>query len=146
MSNYKDVQELYSNCHGSDVLYKRSYSNSLSYTLGVRLFQEKLQAYWLVDTLLSYMPVINKVFNDTQDTFYVVSVSVNPNYSGIFEIYREGYVDNDYNEHITILKQDISYIDLPLNPDAEDDTRYKFYLILSSENPIQYTLLLPSEY
>lgn len=146
MASYNDVQELYSNCYSSDALYKRQYSNSLIYTQGIKQFQDKLQACWLIDTLLSYMPVINRVFKETKDTFYVVSVSVKGNNSGYFEVYHEGYVGNDYNEHISIAKQDIPYINLPLNPDAKDNTQYKFFLILNSENPIQYTLLLPSEY
>lgn len=146
MLNYNDVQELYNNCHGSDALYKRQYSNSLVYTEGIKLFQDKLQAYWLIDTILSYIPVINRVYRETQDTFYVVNISVNANNSGAFEVYHEGYENNDYNEHITIIKQVIPYIDLPINPDTKNKTEYKFFLVLNSENPIQYTLLLPSEY
>ena len=61
------------------------------------------------------------------------------------EVFTEDYVEGEYNEHISIVKQDISFIDLPTNPD-EEITTYRFYLELSAIEPVTYTLLLPSEH
>ena len=49
------------------------------------------------------------------------------------------------NEHISIVKQDISFIDLPTKAD-EEITTYRFFLELSSVEPVKYTLLLTGEH
>ena len=50
-----------------------------------------------------------------------------------------------YLEHISIIKQDIPFIDLPTKVDDEITT-YRFFLELSALEPVTYTLLLPSEH
>ena len=108
-------------------------------------FQQTLNAYWVVDNVISYMPEILKCFKETEDTFYVIEICLNKERKGYMGIYHEGYLGNDYHEHITVIKQDIPYIDLPVKAD-ENLTTYKFYLILSNYEPVQFTLLLPQEY
>ena len=51
----------------------------------------------------------------------------------------------EYDEHISIVKQEIPFIDLPTKVD-DDITTYRFFLELSALEPITYTLLLPSEH
>lgn len=145
MITYNTVKEIYSNNFGGERLYKRKYYPSLLYTDGVMDFQEVLNAHWVVDNVISYMPEVLKTYKETQDTFFVVEICVKQDKTGYMEIYHEGYIENDYHEHISVIKQDISFIDLPLNPDDEITT-CKFYLVLSNYEPLQFTLMLPSEY
>lgn len=145
MINYNTVQKIYSRNYGSIGLYKRPFFNPLVYTDGVMDFQHTLNAYWIVDNIISYMPEILKTFKESEDTFYVVEISVNKERQGYMEVYREGYIGNDYNEHITVIKQDIPFIDLPVKTDDEITT-YKFYLTLSNYGLPQFMLMLPSEY
>lgn len=145
MINYNTVQQIYSRNYGSVQLFKRPFFNQLVYTEGVMDFQQTLNAYWVVDNVISYMPEILKCFKETEDTFYVIEICLNKERKGYMEIYHEGYLGNDYHEHITVIKQDIPYIDLPVKAD-ENLTTYKFYLILSNYEPVQFTLLLPQEY
>ena len=49
----------------------------------------------------------------------MVEIAVNQNKQGYMEVYTEDYVEGEYDEHISIVKQDISFIDLPTNPDEE---------------------------
>lgn len=145
MITYNTVKEIYSNNFGSERLYKRKYYPSLLYTDGVMDFQEVLNAHWVVDNVISYMPEVLKTYKETQDTFFVVQIYVKQDKTGYMEIYHEGYIENDYYEHISVIKQDISFIDLPTIVD-EDKTTYKFYLSLHNLEPLQFMLLLPSEY
>lgn len=145
MITYNTVKEIYSNNFGSERLYKRKYYPSLLYTDGVMDFQEVLNAHWVVDNVISYMPKVIKEFQESEDTFFVVEICLNQDKKGYMEVYREGYIGNDYHEYISVIKQDIPFIDLPLNPDDEITT-CKFYLVLSNYEPLQFTLMLPSEY
>ena len=102
-------------------------------------FQKTLNACWLIDLVIQHLPTIIKTTKAVDDGFFVAKISVKENNSGYFEIYREGYVDNEYKEHITVVKQEIPFIDLPKYD-------YKFFLIVSNWEPLTYTLLLTSEY
>ena len=145
MINYNTVKEIYNRNYGSMQLFKRPFFNQLVYTEGIMDFQQTLNAYWVVDNIISYMPEIIKTFQETEETFYIVEICLNKERKGYMEVYHEGYLGNDYHEHLTVIKQDIPYIDLPVKAD-EDLTTYKFYFILSNYEPVQFTLLLPSEY
>ena len=145
MINYNIVKEIYNRNYGSMQLFKRPFFNQLVYTEGVMDFQQTLNAYWVVDNVITYMPEIIKTFKETEETFYVVEICLNTECKGYMEVYHEGYINNDYHEHITVIKQDIPYIDLPIKSDEEIIT-YKFYLTFSNYEPVQFTLLLPSEY
>ncbi len=141
---YDTVKEIYSRNYGSERLYKRSYCFNLLYTEGIMDFQKALNACWVVDNVISYMPKIINAYKDNEFTFFVVEISLNKQQQGYMEVYTENYVQGIYDEHISIVKQDIPFIDLPINED-EEITSYKFFLELSALQPITYTLLLPPE-
>ena len=124
---------------------KRNYCNNLLYTTGILDFAQTLDAYWLIDTVISYMPEVLKVYGTEKESFFVVEVTVDKKHQGYFEIYHEGWIGNNYHECITVAKQMIPYIDLPTK-DNEEITSYKFFLELASINPVIYTLLLSSEH
>lgn len=145
MITYNIVKEIYANNFCSERLYKRKYCPSLVYTDGVMDFAEVLNAHWVIDNVISYMPSVLKTFKDTEDTFYVVEIAVKQNKTGYMEVYHEGYIGNDYHDHLSVIYQKIPYIDLPTIVD-EEITTYKFYLSLYNYEPLQFMLLLPSEY
>ncbi len=145
MLTYSDVQEIYYRNHGTTQYFKRAYCNNLFYTDGVMDFQRLLEAYWVVDNVISYMPKILERFRKYESTYYTVEIVLNKEYSGYMEVYAEDYNDNgDFDEHITIIKQDIPFIDLPYNED-EELTSYKMYLRILSYEKEQFVLLLPTE-
>ena len=143
-ATYYDVKQVYNRNYGSERLYKRNYCNNLYYTTGIMDIQKTLNAYWVVDNMVSYMPQILKAFKDNEFEFYVVEICVNKEHKGYMEVFTEDYVQGVYNEHIQILKQEIEYIDLPLKD--EEITTYKFFLSLSALEPLRFTFYLPSEY
>ena len=145
MKNYNTIEEIYANNFSSERLYKRKYCPSLVYTEGVMNFAEVLNAHWVIDNVISYMPLVLKTFKETEDTFYVIEIALKQDNSGYMEVYHEGFVNNDYKDHISVIKQNIPYIDLPTKVD-EEITTYKFYLSLYNYEPLQFMLLLPSEY
>ncbi len=142
---YNTVQEVYNRNYGSERLYKRNSYNTLSYTQGVMDFQQTLEAHWIVDIIISYMPTILKAYENNTFSFFVIEIVLNKNQQGYMEVFTEDYIEGVYNEHILILKQDIPFIDLPTKED-EEITTYRFYLEISSFEPINFTLFLPSEY
>lgn len=144
-TTYNTVKEIYSRNYGSERLFKRSYYSNLLYTEGVKDFGDTLNAHWLIDTVVSYMPQILSVYKKTEESFFVVEVSLNQKQEGYFEIYHEGWIGNDYHECITVAKQSIPFIDLPTKRD-EEITTYKFYLEQCAVDPATYMLLLPSEH
>ena len=91
------------------------------------------------------MPTILEEYKKSEETFFMIEVRLNQKQEGYFEIYREGWVGDEYHESITVVRQMIPFIDLPTKIDDEI-TSYKFYLELSSYNPVIYTLLLPGEH
>ena len=137
--NLSTVKDIYSRNYGSEKFYKRDYYDKLIYTEGIMDFQKTLNACWLVDLVIQHLPTVIKTTEAVDDGFFVAKIKVKENSSGYFEIYREGYVDNEYKEHITVVKQEIPFIDLPKYD-------YKFFLIVSNWEPLTYTLLLTSEY
>ena len=145
ITTYNDVNKVFSRNFGSETLYKRNYCNNLLYTEGILDFAQTLDAHWLIDTVISYMPDILKTYETEEESFFVVEITVDKNHQGYFEIYYEGWIGNDYHECITVAKQMIPFIDLPTK-DNEEITTYKFFLELASVNPIVYTLLLTSEH
>lgn len=144
-ATYYDVKQVYGRNYGSERLYKRSYCNSLLYTEGVMDFQQTLDAFWAVDNMVSYMPMILKAYKEHEYTFFVVEIALNQKQQGYMEVFTEDYVEGEYDEHISIVKQEIPFIDLPTKVD-DDITTYRFFLELSALEPITYTLLLPSEH
>ena len=145
MITYSTVQEIYANNFCSERLYKRKDCPNLVYTDGVMDFAEELNAHWVIENVISYMPFVLKTFNETEDTFFVVEIGVKQDKTGYMEVFHEGYVGNDYHDHLSVIYQKIPFIDLPVKVD-EEVTTYKFYLSLHNYNPIQFMLLLPSEY
>lgn len=145
MKNYNTVEEIYANNFCSERIYKRKTCPHLAYTEGVMDLMEVFNAHWIVDNVISYMQQVLKTLKRTEDTFYVVQIAIKQDNSGFMEVYHEGYVNNEYKDHISVIKQNIPYIDLPTKPDTKI-TRYKFYLELSNDEPVTFTLLLPSEH
>lgn len=145
ITTYNDVNKVFSRNFGSETLYKRNYCSNLLYTEGILDFAQTLDAHWLIDTVISYMPDILKTYETEEESFFVIEVAVDKNHQGYFEIYHEGWIGTDYHECITVAKQMIPFIDLPTK-DNEEITTYKFFLELASVNPIVYTLLLTSEH
>ena len=145
MITYNTVKEVYSRNYGSETFYKRAYCSNLIYTEGIKDFAETLEAHWLVDTIITHMTNVIKEYKQFKDGFFVVELSLKQTQECLFEIFREGYIDGEYQKYIKVVRQVIPFVDLPCKID-EDITTYKFYLILSNNNPLQFTLLLPSEY
>ena len=145
MKDYNTVEEIYANNFSSERFYKRKTCPYLTYTDRVMDLMEVFNAHWIVDNVISYMPQVLKTLKRTEDTFYVVQIAVKQNNSGYMEVYQEGYVNNEYKDHISVIKQNIPYIDLPKKTDTKI-TRYKFFLELSSFESTIFTLLLPSEH
>lgn len=126
-------------------LFKRNYFDKLVYTEGVMDFQNILNAFWVVDNVISYMSKVLDEFKKSQDTFYVVEIALKQDKSGYMEVHHEGYLGDNYHEHISVVYQKIPFMDLPTKTD-EEITTYKFYLSLRNLEPLQFMLLLPSEY
>lgn len=138
--NQNIVDKIFNRHNGSESFYRRSYCEQLIYTEGILDFQQTLNAYWYVDCIINNLPKIIFTAKAVDDGFFIVKIKVNSKKNnGLLEIYREGYVNNVYNEHITVFKQRIPDIDLPKYD-------YKFYLVWTNVDPIVFTLLLPSEY
>ncbi len=144
-ATYYDVKQVYSRNFGSMQLFKRPYCNQLLYTEGVMDFQKTLNAFWVVDNMVSYMPKILKTYQEHEYTFFVVEIAINQDKQGYMEVFTEDEVNGIYDEHISIVKQDIPFIDLPTKEDDEITT-YRFFLELSAIDPVTYTLLLPGEH
>ena len=133
------VEQIYLRNYGSETFYKRSYCENLNYTEGLIDFQKTLNAFWVVDEVIRFLPKVIKTYNETEDGFYVITINIQKNNKAVFEIFREGYQNGKYDEHITVLKTKIPEADLPYY-------NYRFYLILSNLKPLIFTLMLTSEY
>lgn len=145
MLTYQDAQAIYTRNCGTGQYYKRNYCDTLLYTDGVMDFQRTLDAYWIVDIIISKLPEVISYYKKTYESFYIVSIKFDKERNGCLEIYTEGVVDDIYDDHITLIKQEFPLIDLPINED-EDITEYKMYLNVTNYKLLQFVLLLTSEY
>jgi hypothetical protein len=136
--NISIVQDVFNRNFGSEIFYHRDYYKHLIYTEGIMDFQKTLSATWLVDYVITFMPKVIEVSDKEDDGFFVIKLN-KKNDIWLFEIFREGYVDGKYSDHITVVKHIYENIDLPTYD-------YKFFLILSNTNPKTFSLLLPNEY
>lgn len=55
MITYNTIKEIYSRNFGSMQLFKRNYFDKLVYTEGIMDFQNTLNAFWVVDNVISYI-------------------------------------------------------------------------------------------
>ena len=69
-ATYYDVQQVYGRNYGSERLYKRNYCSKLLYTEGLMDFQQTLDAYWVIDNMVSYMPTILQEYKDKLFSFH----------------------------------------------------------------------------
>ena len=138
--NKNIVQEIYNRNYGSIEFYHRKYYKSLIYTEGILDFQKTLNAYWFVDWVINNMKTVIDTHKVNDDGFFVITIKFDKNKHCSLEIFREGYIEGEYCDHITVLKEQVYTTNLPIYDN------YKFYLILSNPNPIQFTLLLTTEY
>ena len=145
MNNYYKVEKIYARNRGSESLFHRPYCKPLNYTEGIMDFQKTLSAYWVVDNVISYLPTISQSYKENDFTFFVVEICLNDKQEGYMEVYTDDYVEGIYNEHIEIVKQDISFIDLPVKDDKEITT-YRFFLSVTALDPLKFTFFLTSEY
>lgn len=134
------VNEVLNSSIGTTTWYKRGFCNTLIYTDGVMAFQQTCDAHWLVDVVVSYMPVIMRDYLQTSNSFYIVSLAVDGNNEGTFTITKEEY-NSESNDFINkvVVSQVIPYVDLP-------EVDIKFYLELANLEPIQFCLLCCSEH
>ena len=139
MFTTQDIQDIYNRNFGSEHFYYRNHCKNLIYTDGIMDFQKTLNAYWIVDWVIANLKIIIDRYKTTGDRFFVITITFDKKEMCYIEIYREGYIEKEYCEHITILKDNLFFSNIPVFD-------YKFYLILSNPKPIQFTLLLTSEY
>lgn len=74
--NKQIIDNIYCRHIGSGKFYKRSYCNNLIYTEGIMDFQLKLQAFWLIDKIISHLPKIIQNYKLTEDGFFIVKINV----------------------------------------------------------------------
>ena len=82
------VKEIYLRNYGSETFYRRNYCDNLVYTEGIMDFQKTLNAYWVVDVIISILAKVIKNYNETDDGFYVVTIKVRENNKSTLKIYR----------------------------------------------------------
>lgn len=133
------VQEVCGSSWGTSSYYKRSGIAGFVYTDGVMHVQTQLNAYWLVDMIVSYIPTVIKDFKNTKNTFYTVQLDVNEDSTADFTINKEGYDKDDNYIDIPIVVQHVPYTDLP-------KTQIKMFLELANYNPITFCALMPTEH
>lgn len=142
---YDTVKEIYARNYGSEKLYKRNYCCNLLYTEGIMDFQTTLNSFWVVDNIISYMPKIASAYDNNEFTFFVAEIVLNQNQQGYMEVFTEDYINGIYNDHISIVKQEIPLIDLPTNSN-EEITTYKFFIELAAVEPTTFVLELTGEH
>ena len=68
ITTYNDVNKVFSRNFGSENLYKRNYCNNLLYTTGILDFAKTLDAHWLIDNIISYMPEVLKLMKQKKSS------------------------------------------------------------------------------
>ena len=74
MLSYLDVLDIYNRNHGTTQYFKRPYNGNLLYTDGIMDFQKSLEAFWIVDNVISYMPKILERFRKYESTYYTMVI------------------------------------------------------------------------
>lgn len=133
------IEQVMSESIGTEHWYRREPFQGFVYTDGVMNVQEKLNMYWFVDMVVSYIPKVIKDFKKSNKSFFTVELKVKADHTARFTISRE-LVDKEGNYiDWNVVKQNIEFTDLP-------ECEMKFYLDLVKETPTTFCLLCPSEY
>ena len=112
------------NFYGTEHYYR--HMPGLVITDGVKFLADNAGAYWLLDMVWSYLPVLRK----SRDTFFVVRYAGTPGESGLF------FITDDIPANQTYARQAIDYTDFPLD-------EIVLYLSATEEG---FVLMLRSEY
>lgn len=72
MITYNTIKEIYNRNFGSMQLFKRNYFDKLVYTEGIMDFQKTLNAFWVVDNVISYMPKVLRNFKNLKIRFLLL--------------------------------------------------------------------------
>ena len=125
---------------GSMTAFKRSYGKYMDYTEGVMNVQRKLSMYWFIDLMYSLMIKVVDDYCITEESFYVVKLTVSNDHTAVLDITREEYnEDTDEYKDIVVAREEIDYTDLP-------QCEMKFFLELANLDPLVFRLLCPSEH
>ena len=136
MITREEIDEVMSSSIGTENYYKRDYCEQLVYTDGVMYAQKKLGIYWLVDTLISYMPKIIEDNEKSDEWLYNVKLAVYADHTALLKITREIETSS---EPFTVIEQKIAYTDLP-------ECVVRFYLERAISQNRTFCLLCPSEH
>ena len=112
------------NFYGTEDYHRTNHG--LLLTDGVKFLADTAGAYWLLDMVWSYLPVLRK----SRDTFFVVRYAGTPGASGLFSI------TDDIPPNQTYAAQTVEYTDFPLD-------EIVLYLSATEE---EFVLMLRSEY
>ena len=114
------------NFYGTEHYYRTN--PGLLVTDGVKFLADKAGAYWLLDVVWSYLPVLRK----SRDTFFVVVLTKD----GVEAPGAAFSIQDDVPPSKTYAAQAVEYTDFPLD-------EIKMYLAATEE---EFVLMLRSEY
>lgn len=137
--NYEEIEQILKNPLPSEKIYCTTYRKEFTVTANVYEFFTQCDAFWLGDAVASYFYNITKAMITHDDFFFILTVDVKKDNSGVLRIQRES---QDNSKLLRVITQKIGYIDLPMGI-------YKFYLIGSLDftgKIISLRLLTPTEY
>lgn len=123
MKYYEDLQS-----SGTEHYYRHGLTRDLMHTDGVEIMCQKLQCYWLVDIVASYIHRLKKI----DDTMFFPKLHLGKDSTAVFTIDDGG--KGDEKPHIWIT-QEIPFTDCTEN--------ISLYLSMDED---RYVLYLPSEY
>lgn len=135
MKNYEMYEEIKAQATGGTSQWHRSFFPRLVYTDGVAEFAKRMEAYWTIDVVGSYLPEVAKNARKYNNYFFICKFVVK-NTKAVFTINSGIEGDKD------VAKQRIPFTDLP--DKNGEEAEYKFYLGLADERT--WSLCLPSEY
>lgn len=136
MITREEIDTVMSSSIGTEQWYHRDYCEQLIYTDGVMYAQKRLNIYWLIDTLISFMPKIIEDNKKSDEWLYEVKLVVYSDHTALLKIFRE--LEN-FDEPFTVVEQNIAYTDLP-------ECVIRFYLERVHQNGHTFCLLCPSEH
>ena len=96
--------------YGSLGWTRSSLCSTLIYSDGIEIMIEKLQAYWFVDVVASYIPKITKLMHKEDSTMFFIDLFVKMDDSAKFRVHDGGRFGEPVK---TLITQRISFTDCP---------------------------------
>ena len=143
MATYSDYQNILAQAIGTENYYRHGVVKNLVYTDGVKAVASKLECYWLIDVVASWIAYVEQIYSSRGSYSVLNKVSLTTNSKRKGADFKITTYDYATERDVKVVSQRIGRTDIPRDTENKT-TEYEFFLRRKYDGG--YVLFLTSEY